>query len=203
MSTQTPSDEARDLTAVAADLAQRAEVEAEALLLLMDGEGPKEFFQRMVDGGHAQDAVRFLAHNLPPHAAVWWGWGCALQSAGDPVPDALKPCVEATRAWLAEPSEARRVAAGDVAHAVKKPDATTLAALAAFMTAGPPAGPGQPPSPAPPDVAAKLAAGAVTLAALDEDPEAMEAHLARYLNQGLEVARKAGIWGEADPGASG
>ncbi|MEQ9569946.1 MAG: hypothetical protein RLN75_07120, partial [Longimicrobiales bacterium] len=69
---------------------------------------------------------------------------------------------------------------------------------AAFMTAGPAPGPGQPPSPAPPDVTAKLAAGAVTLAALDDDPSVMDQHLARYLNQGLEVARRAGVWAEPE-----
>ena len=178
------------------DLARFAELEDEALDCVDPGLGVPEFLQRLSGESLHLDAIRVLAHLLPPRSAVWWGWGCAVQAAGEPVPDELKPCIEATRAWIAEPSEPHRRAAGDAAEAVEDPNPASLAALAAFLSGGSTAPVGLPDVPAPPMVASKLAAGAVCLAAKNDDPLIMQERLELYLKQGIEVARKSGVWPE-------
>lgn len=176
------------------DLARMAELEDEALECVDPALGVPQFLERLSAEALHLDAIRVLAHLLPARSAVWWGWGCAVQSAGEPVPEELKPCIEATRAWIAEPSEVHRRAAGDAAEAVEDPNPASLAALAAFLSGGSIAPVGLPDVPAPPMVASKLAAGAVCMAARNDDPVAMQERLELYLKQGIEVARKSGVW---------
>jgi hypothetical protein len=178
------------------ELARLAELEDEALACVDPGLGVPGFLHRLSEEALHLDAIRVLAHLLPARSAVWWGWGCAVQAAGEPVPEGLKPCIEATRAWIAEPSEERRRAAGAAAEAVDDPTPASLAALAAFLSGGSIAPAGLPDVPAPPRVASKLSAGAVCLAAKNEDPLVMQERLALYLKQGIEVARKSGVWPE-------
>lgn len=189
-STETPS---------VADMARLAEVDPPALELAGDDQEPKAYVDRLAAEGMHLDAIRFLAHVLPLRSAVWWAWGCARQAAGEPIPDTVKTCIETTQAWLAEPTDARRKAAGDAANAIRSPDAATLAAMAAFMSSGGVGATGAPEPGPPPDVTAKLAAGAVSLAALAGDPEEIDARADLYLKQGMEVARKSGVW-PAAPG---
>ena len=177
------------------ELARAAELEDDALGLLDPDQGPRVCIERLADGGMYLEAIRFLAHALPPRSAVWWGWGCAVQAAGDPAPTEMKACIEATRAWIAEPTDERRHAAGAAAEAVEDTHAASLAALAAFVSGGSMAPPGLPEVPAPPLVCAKLAAGAICFAAqVEDDPVATQERLELYLKQGMEVARKSGVW---------
>lgn len=176
------------------DLARFAELEDEALECVDPAMDVPAFIDRLAGEGLHLDAIRVLAHLLPPRSAVWWGWGCAVQAAGEPVPDPWKPCIEATRAWIAEPTEVHRRAAGDAAEKVEDATPASLAALAAFLSGGSSAPAGLPEVPAPPMVASKLSAGAVCLAASHDDMVVMQERLERYLKQGIEVARKSGVW---------
>ena len=181
-------------------LAGKADLDADALALLTDDLSEPDYFDRLVDAGQSFDAVRLLAHALPPRAAVWWAWGCAKQSAGEePTGDTAKS-LEATRVWLAEPTDERRRAAARIGNEVDDPDAAAMAAMAVLFAEGSVGPPDQPHQQAPPGVAARLAGGAVTMAAVVE-PDGHEERLALYLKQGREVARKSGVWAEADEGS--
>lgn len=179
-----------------ADLADLADIDDEARALLLPGADLRANLEALGDGGFHLDAIRMLAHALPPRGAVWWGWGCAKQAAGDPPPDEVKVCLDATEAWLADPSDAHRRAAGKVGNETEDPTPASLAAMAVFLAEGSTGLEDQPATPPPPHVAAKLAGGAVCMAALADDPEAMKAMLERFFGQGMEVARKSGLWGE-------
>ncbi|NNK62975.1 MAG: hypothetical protein HKO98_07155 [Gemmatimonadetes bacterium] len=183
---------------LAVQVAAGVELDDEALAHLDDEVTAPAFFDRLVQAELHLDATRFLAHALAPRSAVWWAWGCAKQAAGDEPPQVVARSLEATRVWLAEPTDSRRHAAGDVGREVEDPDAAALSAMAAFFAEGdmnpPGTPPGQAPTPPPPGVAAKLAAGAVSLAAMGDDPDGMPERLDLYLRQGRQVARKSGLW---------
>jgi hypothetical protein len=190
----------------AADIAAGVDLAEAALAQLDDQVSAPAFFDRLIQSELRLDAARFLAHALPPRSAVWWAWGCAKQAAGEEPPATVARSLEATRVWLAEPTDARRHAAGDVGRAVDDPDAAAFSALAAFYSEGdmnPPGGPpGQAPTPPPPGVAARLAAGAVGLAALGDDPDGMAERMDLYLKQGRQVARKSGVWADPEGGSA-
>jgi len=178
------------------ELAEWADLDDEAIAVLSTDSGLKANLERLVDEGFQLEAVRVLAHALPPRGAVWWGWGCAKQAAGDEAPDGVRACLEATEAWLAEPTDARRRAAGAIGNEAKDPSPASMAAMAVLLAEGSTSPPELPHTDPPPHVSAKLASGAVGLAALGDDPETVEPRLERFLKQGMEVARKSGLWGE-------
>ena len=187
-------------SAATSALAEKADLDAEALELLTDELTQSDYFDRLIEAGRPFDAVRLLAHALPPRAAVWWAWGGAKQSAGDEPSGDTAKTLEATRVWLAEPTDERRRAAAKVGNAVDDPDAAAMAAMAVLFAEGSVGLPDRPHEPPPPGVAARLSAGAVTLAAV-VDPDTHEERLARDLKQGREVARKSGVWVDADDGS--
>ncbi len=178
------------------ELARAADLGDEALAVLDADAGVKANLEQLAEGGFHIEAVRVLAHALPPRGAVWWGWGCAKQSAGDSAEGDIDGCLQATEAWLAEPSDERRRAAGKLGNEAKDPTPASLAAMAVFLAEGSTSPVDLPHTPPPPLVSAKLAAGAVCLAAVADDPETMKPRIERFLKQGMEVARKSGLWGE-------
>lgn len=178
------------------ELAGWADVGEEALAVLLTDAGLKPNLERLAEKGFQLEAVQVLAHALPPRGAVWWGWGCAKQAAGEALSDEERVCLEATEAWLAEPTDARRRAAGTIGNEAKDPSPASMAAMAVFLAEGSTSPPEMPHTDPPPHVVAKLASGAVGLAALGDDPQAVGPRLEKFLKQGMEVARKSGLWGE-------
>lgn len=178
------------------ELAEWADIGDEALAVLLPDAGLKPNLERLAEEGFHVEAVKVLAHALPPRGAVWWGWGCAKQAAGDDLADEARACLEATEAWLAEPSDARRRAAGNLGNEAKDASPASMAAMAVFLAEGSTSPPDLPHTDPPPYVAAKLASGAVGLAALGDDPETVGPRLEKFLKQGMEVARKSGLWEE-------
>jgi hypothetical protein len=195
-STDTPGTQDAPQGPTITELAEWADLDDEALAVLSTDSGLKANLERLVDEGFQLEAVRVLAHALPPRGAVWWGWGCAKQAAGDEVPDGVRACLEATEAWLAEPTDVRRRAAGAVGNEAKDASPASMAAMAVLLAEGSTSPPELPHTDPPPHVSAKLASGAVGLAALGDDPETVGPRLERFLKQGMEVARKSGLWGE-------
>ena len=195
-STDTPRTDDAPAEPTITDLAEWADLDDEAMAVLSTETGLKANLDRLAEEGFRLEAVRVLAHALPTRGAVWWGWGCAKQAAGDEVPDEVRVCLEATEAWLADPTDARRRAAGAVGNEAEEPSPASMAAMAVFLAEGSTSPPELPHTDPPAHVTAKLAGGAVGLAALGDDPETVEPRLELFLKQGMEVARKSGLWGE-------
>lgn len=127
---------------------------------------PTSYLAALLQQQKLVEAVGFLAHGLPPRDAVRWAVdSCAVVSAQQSPQD--RQATEASKAWLAQPTEANRqqaiVRAAEAGHA--GPGA--WAAQAAGW-AGTPAGPAT--TNAVPDLVGKAVTGSVMLAAAMTKP---------------------------------
>src|SRR4051794_21477337 len=95
-------------TASAAKICERFPISPEARVLLREGMSPQEYLDTLIDEGELVDAVQFLAHTLPKRQAVWWACRAADATGLTGPADAA---LRAADAWVAEPTEVRRVAA--------------------------------------------------------------------------------------------
>ena len=169
---------------------------------LLDGDSDaRVFVDALISGEHHLDTVRFLAHALPPREGVWWAWWCARRAAGDEPPAEIAGCLEATKQWIADPSDKNRRTAMEHAEAVDFGTAAGCAGLSAFMCGDSVAPPDLEKVPPAEGAAAKAVAGAVMLAALVMEPEKAPEKFTAYIEQGLEVAEKIHLWKTPDEAA--
>jgi hypothetical protein len=146
---------------------------------------PARFFRMLRTQACEAEAALFLAQALPRYEAVLWADG-VIGEIAPTLPPAHQPAIAAVRAWLADPSEANRRAAGEQAGPTDPPAAATLCALAAFHTGGSVAPPDQPAVPPPRGATGRFAGAAVIVAAaLSDDPAAA---LRRALDDGERIA---------------
>ena len=89
-STDTPGTQDAPPGPTIAELAEWADLDDEAIAVLSADLGLKANIELLAEEGFGLEAVRMLAHALPPRGAVWWGWGCAKQAAGDEAPDEVR-----------------------------------------------------------------------------------------------------------------
>jgi hypothetical protein len=177
------------------DVCRTAELPDEALALLGDGNQPRAFVEALAAAGQHAEAIRFLAHALDPRPAVWWAWVCARRAHGETPPDPIQASLEATKAWIANPSDANCRAAMAKAEAADLGTPAGCAGLAAFFCGDSIAPKGSAePVPPPAHVAARAIAGCVILAAVGDPPENAPERFREYLTQGLEVADKTSLW---------
>lgn len=181
-----------------ADICKAAELEDEAMALWQDGLDPRDFIAALGEKELFVDAVRFLAHALPKRQAVWWAWVCARRAHGEEPPEDIKTTLELTGKWIAEPTEQYRRAAMQHGEAVGFGTPAGSAALAAFLSGDSLAPPDQQAVPPPKYAAAKAIGGAVILAAVAKEPERANEKFQRFITQGLEVAEKTQLWGDAE-----
>jgi hypothetical protein len=179
-------------------ICEAAELSAEALELLADDVQPRTFVEKMVEEAHYPDAIAFLAHALPRREAVWWAWLCARAAAGEKAPASVIVSLEATKTWIAEPTDPHRRAALDAAEVAGISTPAGCAGLAAFLC-GDTLGPAEAP-PAPPGefAAAKAIGGSINLAAVADIARDIAARYAEFVQQGLELADRTRLW-EAGP----
>ncbi|USI74916.1 DUF6931 family protein [Sphingomonas morindae] len=145
---------------------------------------PPRFFEALRAAGRDRDAIRFLAQALPRFEAVAWAARMVASQGRAPDPALLA----AVTAWLRDPSEAHRRAAGAVAAARPAASPARLCAFAAFTAGGSLAPDGAPPFAAPRATAGRFVAGAVLAAAAEQaDPPAARA---AALDAGLLLARQ-------------
>jgi hypothetical protein len=134
--------------------------------------------RELVGAGLLVDAVRFLAQAVGPARAVTWALACVRELRAEKNGTALA----IFEAWLADPSDANRRAAANAAE--DGPEKSL--GLAIFFSGGSIAPPEVNPIPAPPHVAEKLAAGAIMLAVVSENPE----HAVERYRRCIELALK-------------
>src|SRR6185503_9943652 len=116
------------------------------------------FFNLLMDNKLYRDAVRFTAHLLAPHQAVWWGCVCAwavLRPATEPKQAAA---VQATVQWVIEPGEPQRRAAEAAARSAGPDTLGGAVAMSAFYCGDSMAPPNLPAAPPPPYLSAKSVA---------------------------------------------
>lgn len=178
-----------------ADLCAVAEVSDDARALLAKApNSPRGFFALLVERELFLDAVRYLAHALPRREAVWWAWACARKSAGAETPPPIKAALDATEAWIVQPTEENRRKALEVGEAADFGTGAGCAALAAFMSGGSLAPANAPVVPPGEFMCAKAVSGSVTIACVAKDPELAPEKFKEYLQLGLEVAERTKLW---------
>ena len=147
---------------------------------------PADFFRTLRDAGRDREATLFLAQALPRYEAVEWA-ARVIDRVPEARPSAPHDTMNAVIAWLADPSDANRRAAGKHAGPVDPPAATTLCALAAFHAGGSIA-PSEQPMVPPPRGSTGRFAGAAVIAATSLAFDAAR-QLESALEEGELVAR--------------
>jgi hypothetical protein len=175
-------------------LARLAELD-EALLANVPPTVPhRAAVQHLVTASQFPEAVKFVAFSLPRREGVWWAWVTAKRASGAEPAPGIKASLEATERWIAQPTDANRRAAFDLAEKADLGTPAGCAGAAAFFAGD---------SIAPPNVGAvppgpydcnKMIANAVILAAVMKEPEKAAEKFFQSLQQGLEVIGKIKAW---------
>jgi hypothetical protein len=153
----------------AADLAGAAELSDDAKAKLRPEATPSGFMRELVSAGLLVDAVKYLAQAIGPARAIAWALACIKELRADRFPE-FASALAVFDGWVSDPSDANRRAAGEAAEAAEKGPEKALG-LAIFFSGGSIAPPDVNPVAPPPHLAEKLAAGAIMLAVVGEQPE--------------------------------
>ncbi|MBP2293219.1 DUF6931 family protein [Azospirillum rugosum] len=172
----------------AREVADLCTLDDAARLLLAPELSPADYLAALIGAGQRADAVRVLAHALPPREAVWWACVCIKATLPSDAPEPVLSALEAARAWVFQPSDANRRAAYASAQATDFQHAASWAAVGAFWSGGSMAPAGAPDVPVPDGLAGKAVAAAVILAAVNRQPERGDQRLAAFLDSGLDIA---------------
>ena len=162
-----------------------------------------DFLEALIRESLLTDAVRFLAHALPRREAVWWACTCARFTLPPTAPPAVMAALQASEAWVFQPTEENRRAAMEKAEASGLDTPSAWSAVSVFWSGGSMAPPGAPPV-APAD---RLFATAVTstvlLAAVQTEPHLADQKYRRFLDAGIDIAQGgSGRPAQASPAAS-
>lgn len=173
----------------AIEVCQYVQLEKPARKLAREDLSAIEFVGILAEHGHFSDAVRVVAHLLPPRESVWWACQCARQAAvPDPQPEWTAGVVAAER-WVTELTEESRRAAGVAAYEAELNTAAGCAAMAAFGSGGSLTPPDAPLVPPGQYLTAQLVTGSITVSALSPDPREAPGKYRTFLDQGLELYR--------------
>jgi hypothetical protein len=134
------------------------------------GQLPHQWYGALVAGGRLFEATEFLAHALPRYECAVWATQALLEMDAA---DRHDPLMVAVLRWIDEPSDALRRAVGEVIEATRRDSPAKMLAQAVLLSGGSLAPEDMPAVLPPPDVCAKLAAGAVISGAYTRpDPDA-------------------------------
>lgn len=177
-----------------AEVGRAAELSDDELSLVTAATDGPAAVHALLDGGHPAGAVSLLAHALPRREAVFWAFTCARDAEGEGASDDARQALEAAKTWIADPTDEHRRAAFAAAQAAGVETPAGCVGAAAYFC-GDTLGPAdQPPAPPGEFMAAKAIAAAVTLSALAGGPDDPLARFRALADEGLVVARKAGVW---------
>jgi hypothetical protein len=187
----------------AAEVCERAQPEDEARALLAEGMTARAYIDALVVKGMHADALKAMAHALPKRSAVWWACLCAAEAPGATTEDAAAAALETARAWVIDPTDARRRASLPAAEAAGMGTPAGCAAAAVYFSGGSLAPPDHPVVDPPDDLTGLMVANALVLAAVIKEPEKAAEKRSAFLRTGLEVAegRRPWPWSDSEPPA--
>lgn len=173
----------------ARELAARCDLSDDARALLHDDPVAPVFINRLAAANQHLDAIHFMAHALPKREAVWWACLCVRSTLGQTAsPDIVKALTTAEQ-WVYKPTDANGQLAMTAAEATDFSAPASWAAVAACWSGTNMSPQGNPPVAPGDDLSGKAVSGAVTLAAVMNDPDGVEARYQGFLSQGLDLAR--------------
>jgi hypothetical protein len=176
------------------EVIEASELSDEALALLKDDLAPRQYVELLLEHEHFPDAVRFLAHALPKREAVWWAWVSVRRAAGDEPANEIREVLEATEAWIKDPTDQNRRLAMEKAETADFSTAAGCAGLAAFLSGDSLAPPDMEPVAPGEYMAANAITGSIVLAAVLEEPENATEKFRGFVEQGMVVADKIQLW---------
>jgi hypothetical protein len=198
-STETILGSGKPLSIVCAE----AELEEDALTLLEEADGVPAFLETLCEEDRYEEAIAFLAQALPPREAVGWAWVCAREAVGEDAPPSVQESLEATRAWIQEPSDAIRRAAFNAADEAGMATPAGCAGLAAFFSGDSLAPADSEPAPPPEGLSGRTVAGCVHVSAAWGEPEDVAARYEDFMRRGLELAERVDLWNTTEITATG
>jgi hypothetical protein len=174
-------------TRVASDVARPLSLSDKAVQLLTPTLSPRQFFESLVAVPLLDDAIRFLAAALPKREAVGWAVLCVKDALPKPLEPSAAKALGVAEAWVKDPSEAHRQAAGAAADAAGYGTATGCLAAAAFWSGGSLTPPHLAPVPPRDDLTGTAVTGAILLASASaiSGPEPAKA---KFVAMGGDVA---------------
>jgi hypothetical protein len=176
------------------ELTRAAGASEEARARVEPDHQPDAYISQLIEDGHVTDAVRVLSALLPAREAIWWAWMCARTTAGESAPPEAVAALSAVEKWLREPTDQNRRAAMEAGESADLATPAGCVALATFFSGGSIAPPGVDPVAPPPFVSGKTLATAILISAVVREPELGEKKLKGFLEQGIHVARRVGLW---------
>ncbi len=175
-----------------------SELSEEALALYAAHQEPDVYVEILIQNKHYVDTIRLLAHALPKRETVWWAWACASKVAGEGSAEAIQAALDATRDWIADPTDEHSRHAMEKAQEADIGTAAGCAALAAFLSGN---------SLAPPEVdpvvpgefmGAKAVVGSVIMAAISQEPDKADEKYQAFIEAALDVAAKVNLFQPPD-----
>lgn len=164
---------------------------SDAAAPLLDEEAPPErFFSALRDAEAHDDAIQFLSCALPRRVAIAWGRDCVGRTAKSVrLTPADTAAYSAVGAWLDDATDERRWVCFDAANASEYKSAESVLALAVYLSGGSLAAPGCPqPVPPPPEVAGKMVATALAVAATRVEAHMIGPTKSMFLDRGTLFA---------------
>lgn len=152
------------------------------------GATPTMYLNELLATKQLEQAIRFFAFAMPPREAVWWTCICARQVLPEPIPKPLMDAVESAETWVRKPSDETRRAAMARAQSTDFQSPATWAAVAAFWSGGSLAPADLPAVPAAPHLLGMAVSGAVTLAAVQTEPQRAEQKREHFLAAAIDIA---------------
>ncbi|MGL4512204.1 MAG: FHA domain-containing protein [Lacipirellulaceae bacterium] len=136
-----------------------------------------------------QEALRLRAYTLERRLAVWWGCLCLRGDVEDPLPPGQRAALEATEAWVRDPTDDRRRVAEARAADVKYAGPGASLALSAFWSEGSIAPREVPDVEADERLTSQGVVAALVCAAYHGDPRRANSRFRLFLERGGRVGR--------------
>lgn len=172
----------------------RLKLGGDARSLLKEGQRLQDFQVLLMERRLYADAIRVTAACLPPRRAIWWGALC-LWSLSRPKPPAeVWAVLQASLAWLREPSDQHRREAEAAGRAAGVTTPAGNLGLAIFLSEGSLAPAGQPRVAPEPHLTPVTVAAALLQATRKLKPDQTSPCQARFLALARDVARGKLTW---------
>jgi hypothetical protein len=175
-----------------ATICESAELDGPERDLLAQHSEPRAFIGALIEQDLFRAAASVVAHALPTRVGVFWAWSCARDAAGASPGEAAERCLTAARAWICEPTDARRREAFALAREDGFASAASMACAAAFCSGGSLVPDTMPPVLPDPRAAARAIRDCVVMAAVTgRIPDTIEERYRVFLTEGMRITERA------------
>lgn len=172
---------------LAAEVCQHLDLSEDARKLLFDEQTAPQFLALLIKNGLHQDALRFVAYDLPKRKAIWWGCLCLWETYRPSPPKDVDAALDAVVQWVQNPEEAQRREADAAGKVVGGNTPIGMLAQAAFCSGGSISLPDCPEVLPDEWLTAQLVAAAVVLASKSAPPAKRDALQRKFLVLAGEV----------------